>query len=588
MSAAIAIIAMGSVACNSKTTETPLPAPTYTLIIDSFKIMEFPVEGGKGVIEWSLKLDTRSSVSPQFSTEAEWIELNPNKLGEFTVDVNEGVAREADIVITYLDQTQTIAVVQEGAVVEDEAIELVAATRLSCEEYELPLNNFAILFEDSAEEYELALLLVGAEGDEVLAEGVYSVDNDGLDPYSSLFVCGDTEYEIAEGVAEVSLVGQEYDFDITLTTVDGEEYNFVYSGEVENMVQESAPVEPVAFSPERIKAEYYMIGNFFLQLYIDDTRYHELDMLDEIAPNDDLLSAGTYTYAAETISTWSTFSTGNDQTCALVDAEITITHNDDNTTTITGYIKSEEGDYITIDWTGVVEGFVYEKETGKIFTVEALSAKVEYDKEGQKDILFMVDEFAGHKFSFKADDILPGKPLADGEYSSEADTIDITYCVHGYGDVYGDMTSAKATVVNDLEAATTTFNVEWVYEGNTYQLSWSGAVAGVNYAEDVVTEPLEFKPVKVEMTKVNSNDIYFYFYDRYENELVVNLWNGKIIMPYINYEGAKIGIDTNDFTFEYSDNGLVQENGYYTYNVRLVTVDGRVIEFKGDILTEYN
>lgn len=588
MSAVIAIIAMGSVACNSKTTETPLPTPTYTLIIDSFKIMEFPVEGGKGVIEWSLKLDTRSSASPQFSTEAEWIELNPNKLGEFTVAANEGVAREADIVITYLDQTQTIAVVQDGAVVEDEAIELVAATRLSCEEYELPLNNFAILFEDGAEEYELALLLVGAEGDEVLAEGVYSVDNGGLDPYSSLLVCGDTEYEIAEGVAEVSLVGQEYDFDITLTTVDGEEYNFVYSGEVVNMVQESAPVEPVAFSPECIKAEYYMIGNFFLQLYIDDTRYHELDMLDEIAPNDDYLSAGIYSYAAETISTWSTFSTGNDQTCALADAEITITHNEDNTTTITGYIKSEEGDHITINWTGVVEGFVYEKETGKIFTVEALSAKVEYDKEGQKDILFMTDEFSGHKFSFKADDIIAGKPLADGEYSSEAGSIDIAYSVHGYGDVYGDMTSAKATVVNDLEAGTTSFDIEWEYEGNIYKLAWSGAVAGINYAEDVVTEPLDFSPVYVEMVRVTNSDRYFYFYDRYENELVLNYYNGKILLPYINYEGVKIDIDTNDFTFEYSDNGLGKEDGLYTYNVRLVTLDGRLIEFKGNILTYYS
>ena len=150
------------------------------------------------------------------------------------------------------------------------------------------------------------------------------------------------------------------------------------------------------------------------------------------------------------------------------------------------------------------------------------------------------------------------------------------------------MTSAKATVVNDLGAATTTFNVEWVYEGNTYQLSWSGAVAGINYADDVVAEPLDFVPVYVEMVKVSSNDRYFYFYDSYENELVVNLWNGKIIMPYINYEGVKIEIDTEDFTFEYSDNGLGKEDGPYTYNVRLVTLDGRLIEFSGDVMTYYS
>ena len=115
-----------------------------------------------------------------------------------------------------------------------------------------------------------------------------------------------------------------------------------------------------------------------------------------------------------------------------------------------------------------------------------------------------------------------------------------------------------------------------------------GAVAGINYAGDVVAEPLDFAPVYVEMVKVSSNDRYFYFYDSYENELVVNLWNGKIIMPYINYEGVKIDIDTNDFTFEYSDNGLGKEDGLYTYNVRLVTLDGRLIEFSGDVMTYYS
>jgi hypothetical protein len=460
--------------------------------------------------------------------------------------------------------------------------------RLSCEAYELPWNNFAVAFEDATSEYQLALLLVGAEGDEVLAEGTYNAENGGLDLYSSVLMVGPDEYEIAEGVAEVALDGEVYDFDITITTADGQEYTFIYTGEVEDMVQEPAVVEPVAFEPVEVKAERYMIGNFFLQFYIDDTRYHELDMYDEIHPNDDLLSAGIYTYADEAIGTWSTFSTGYDQTCALADAEITITHNEDNTTTITGYIKSEEGDYITIDWTGVVDGFIYEKETGMTFNVEALSAKVQHDQAGQKDIIFMVDEFSGHVISFKSADILQTKPLADGDYSSEAETLDIAYCVHGYGDVYGDMTSAKATVVNDLDAATTTFNVEWVYEGNTYQLSWSGEVAGVNYGGDVVAEPLEFEPVYVEMVRVTNSDRYFYFYDKHENELVLNYYNGKILLPYINYEGAKIDIDTNDFTFEYSDNGLGKESGPYTYNVRLVTLDGRLIEFKGNIYTYYS
>lgn len=583
MSLLVAIFSLALVACNDEPS-VENPQKEYAFELTSEATMEFGAEGGEGLIEWRLNEVTRNSPvaqpEPVFTTDVEWIALDGENLGAFVVAPNEAQAREAVIRIAYVEQVVEVAVKQ--AAFEAEATEFVYAERLSNAELELPINYFALVFVDEAETIELGLVLVGAEDDEVLQAGTYQVDAE----LSELHV-GNDEYALVGGVAEVKVAGEEYDFDIALTTEGGQEFCFVYVGEVENMVQEPANDEPVAFEPVSVKAEYYCIGNFFLQLYIDGTRYHELDIIDEIHPNDDYLSAGTYLYG-EGITTWSTFSTGLDQTCSFTDAEITLAHNQDNTTTITGYIKSEEGDYITIDWTGAVEGFIYEKETGKTFTVEALSAKVEYDKAGQKDVLFMVDEFSGHKFSFKAEDILAGKPLADGEYSSEAGTIDIVYSVHGYGDVYGDMTSAKATVTNDLEAGTTSLDIEWVYEGNVYQLAWSGAVAGINYAEDVVAEPLDFAPVYVEMVKVTSSDRYFYFYDKYENELVVNLYNGKIIMPYINYEGAKIDIDTNDFTFEYSDNGLGKEDGLYTYNVRLVTLDGRVIEFKGNILTYYS
>ena len=593
MGAVLAVAAMAFVACEPDN-PADKPAKEYALELKSETTMEFPAEGGEGVIEWALNEVTRYEPVPEalptFYTEASWITLDAETLGAFVVAANEGEAREAVINIEYKEQKFAVTVKQAAVIVDDPKVAFAAAARIPSEEFGLENNIFVLTFVDDSESTELNIVLVGDEGDEILKAGTYSAENGGFSVEENLLVYYDTneEFSFVDGEVVVAVDGENYDFDMTLVAEDGSEFMFIYSGPVIDMVPAVKPAEPVVFTPAAVKAEYYMIGNFFLQLYIDEVRYHELDMLDEIAPNDDYLSAGLYSFVAETISTWSTFSTGNDQTCPLADAEITLTHNQDNTTTIAGYIKSEEGDHISINWTGAVEGFVYEKETGKTFTVEALSAKVEYDKEGQKDILFMVDEFSGHKFSFKGAELIPGKPLADGEYSSEAATIDIAYSVHGYGDVYGDMTSAKATVVNDLEAATTTFNVEWVYEGNTYQLSWSGAVAGINYADDVVAEPLDFAPEYVEMVKVSSNDRYFYFYDSYENELVVNLWNGKIIMPYINYEGVKIDIDTEDFTFEYSDNGLGKEDGLYTYNVRLMTLDGRLIEFNGDVLTYYS
>ena len=585
------IVATMSVAFVSCSPDEPTPdAKEYALEITSDAVMEFTAEGGASKIVWALNEVTRNEpvMQPEviLSAEAEWITIDPDMTGIFIVAKNVAEAREAVITIKYREQEETVTVKQAapGA----EAIELVSAVRLSCEAYELPWNNFAIAFEDATSEYQLALLLVGAEGDEMLAEGVYSAENGGLDLYSGVLMIGLDEYEIAEGVVEVALDVEEYDFDITITTTDGQKYTFVYTGEVENMVQVPAAVEPVAFTPACVKAERYMIGNFFLQLYIDGTRYHELDMYDEVTPNDDMLSAGTYSYAAETISTWSTFSTGNDQTCSLADAEITLVHNDDNTTTITGYIKSEQGDYITIDWTGAIEGFVYEKETGLTFEVEALSAAVHYDKAGQKDIIFMVDEFSGHVFSFKGEDLLPAKPLADGNYSSETGTIDLAYSVHGYGDGYDDMTSAKATVANDLEAGTTAFDIEWEFEGNTYLLSWTGAVEGITYKEVVETKPLGFVPEYVEMVRISSSDKYFYFYDSVGNELVCELYNGKIYMPYINYGGTKLDISTEDYTFELDEHGLGKNDGVRSYNVRFVTLNGYLIEFNADLETYVN
>ena len=580
LTAVLAMCAMAFVACEPDTPNTP---KEYALELTSDAVMEFPAEGGEGNIAWRFNEVTRNSPVPQpeptFQCDAEWIVLSARHLGAFEVHPNEGGAREAVITVTYGEQTESVTIKQAGVAVEVQTTELVYAERLSCEELELPLNYFAIVFADDVETVELGLVLVGAEEDEVLMAGRYNVDTE----LSQLYFDGG-EYMLTEGVAEVKVDGEEYDFDITVTADNGQVYRFVYVGEVVGMVQASAN-EPVAFTPVSVKAERYMIGNFFLQLYIDGTRYHELDMYDEVTPNDDMLSAGVYSYTAETISTWSVFSTGNDQTCALADAEITLAHNEDNTTTITGYIKSEEGDYITIEWTGVVEGFVYEKETGLTFDVEALSAAVHYDKEGQKDIIFMVDEFAGHVISFKGEDLLPSKPLADGEYSSEDGSIDIAYCVHGYGDGYGDMTSAKATVVNDLEAGTTAFDIEWEFEGNTYKLRWDGAVEGIIYKEVVELLPLDFKPVYVEMVRMSSKDRYFYFYDSEENELVCELYNDKIILPYINYEGTKLEISTEDYIFEFDDRGLNRDNGVRGYNVRFVTLDGHLIEFAADLET---
>ena len=362
--AVLAVVAMAFVACEP---DKPVdkPAKEYAFELKSETTMEFPAEGGEGVIEWALNEVTRNSPVPEalptFYTEAEWIALDAENLGAFTVAANEGEAREAVINIEYKEQKLAVTVKQAApAPAPVEATELAAAIRIPSAELGLENNVFALAFTDDAESLELGIVLVGEEGTEVLAAGAYNVDNEGLVAEECALQIytdeGLEEYFFESGAVEVAVDGENYDFDITLTTTEGEEMLFTYSGVVIDMVPEVTPAEPVAFNPAAVKAELYEAGNFFLQLYVDATSYHELDMYDVVAPNEDYLSEGLYSYADETIGSWSTFYRGNDQTCALVDAELTLVHNDDSTTTITGYIKSEEGDHITIDWTGAIEG----------------------------------------------------------------------------------------------------------------------------------------------------------------------------------------------------------------------------------------
>ncbi len=362
--AALALVAMVFVACEPDS-PTNDPAKEYAFELKSETTMQFPAEGGEGVIEWALNEVTRNSPVPEalptFYTEAAWITLDAENLGAFAVAANEGEAREAVINIEYKEQKLAVTVKQAApAPAPVEATELAVAVRIPSDELGLENNVFALAFSDDAESLELGIVLVGEEGTEVLAAGTYNVDNEGLVADECALQVyteeGLEEYFFESGEVVVAVDGENYDFNIALTTSEGEELCFTYEGVVIDMVPEVKPAEPVAFTPVAVKAELYEAGNFFLQLYIDGANYHELDMYDVVAPNEDYLSAGVYSYAAETIGSWSTFNRGNDQTCGLAEAELTLAHNDDNTSTITGFIKSEEGDHITIDWTGVIEG----------------------------------------------------------------------------------------------------------------------------------------------------------------------------------------------------------------------------------------
>lgn len=244
-------------------------------------------------------------------------------------------------------------------------IELAAAMRYPSEELEIAENAFALIFVDDAENHALQILITGAEGEVILQAGEYDIEDSLLEIVES-----ETELEFEAGKAVVALAEEIYTFDITLTNENGA-YHFTYEGVVVGMEPSDNPnpePEPQEFNPVKVKAyraDGWDLGNFELDLYIDEENYHSLDMQDLTNPNSKYLSEGQYTIDNGGVTSWSNFlwniETG--EGAYVVDADITLAHNEDGTTTITGFFESEYGDHLTLNWTGVVEGFTFGGET---------------------------------------------------------------------------------------------------------------------------------------------------------------------------------------------------------------------------------
>ena len=235
-----------------------------------------------------------------------------------------------------------------------------AAARIPSADVDLEDTDYQLCFVDDAELYEFSLLLSGE--DAVLTAGEYEPES--ADLYNT-----ETEalVNFAEGNVTVGLEGDIYSFEMVLADAEGALYRFTYKGTVLDMEPAEKP-EPQVFNPVKVvayRAQDWELGNFELDLYINDELYHSLDMQDTINPNNGYLTAGVYSMAEGAISEWSNFvsdiETG--EGAYITDAEITITHFEDGTTNLKGYFESEYGDHLNIDWTGVVDGFTFGGET---------------------------------------------------------------------------------------------------------------------------------------------------------------------------------------------------------------------------------
>ena len=385
-------------------------------------------------------------------------------------------------------------------------IELAAAMRYPSEELEIAENAFALMFVDDAENHALQILITGAEGEVILQAGEYDIEDSLLEIVES-----ETELEFEAGKAVVALAEEVYTFDITLTNENGA-YHFTYEGVVVGMEPSDNPnPEPQEFNPVKVKAyraDSWDLGNFELDLYIDEENYHSLDMQDLTNPNSKYLSEGQYTMGNGGVTSWSNFlwniETG--EGAYVVDADITLAHNEDGTTTITGFFESEYGDHLTLNWTGVVDGFNFnETPAGEDFTFEAKYLTGEYYSPESMGIdthnyYFVLSDVEGgpntpngtfFSFDLYAPEVNEDYSIPNGTYTLDLyDSCDAWTCASYYTfgyktNEYGEQAEwflfyeATVTVTdNKIEA------VLKLEDGSTATITYEGSLAITPYGEE--------------------------------------------------------------------------------------------------------
>lgn len=342
-----------------------------SLTLEPSDKVTFGREGGQGLIKYTLK-NPIEGVALEARCEAAWISditITTKNINFIVAANNTGDNRSTTLVITYDTLSYEIAIEQS----KEDAINTVElhmdwATRVASSEFGLPNNYFCLTFGDNNELTQFALSLVSNEGSDVLKGGVYTpLTEDLLLEGTQLYIFteGDKPITFINGRATVEVEENIYKFDIYLSHQDGTSYHITYEGEVSRMGS-SNPDGVQNFVPYMVCAvAWWEPGNFSLQLYINMAYCHELDMYDLIGNSSDYLAEGVYTLAPSggngkkqyINSSWAKYSNGDGTNEWLADAEIEIKHNNKRTTTIKGFLKTESGIVVNIDWTGVVEGF---------------------------------------------------------------------------------------------------------------------------------------------------------------------------------------------------------------------------------------
>ena len=300
-------------------------------MLESAEVMNFAIEGGEGLIEWSLNEVTRTSPAPEplptFVTEAEWITLSAETLGAFTVAANEGEAREAVIRIEFLEQVEEVTVKQDGIINFE-------ATIFECDFEEgsgdAPANFFVVLSDNGLAEdssvktnsnyYFLDIYAHNyddmSDGYVTLPVGEYTFDTLNTfaagtftQLYSSFVQVGDKENDTESHYYKEASLVVNYEGITLRAIIDGKEHVVTYTGSLDIPV-EFVPEEPapeLGYAMANYMGDYYSPGvadNFQLILSdlgwdeegweLPNAAYYVLDLYTEMVDGELAIPYGTY------------------------------------------------------------------------------------------------------------------------------------------------------------------------------------------------------------------------------------------------------------------------------------------------------
>lgn len=211
------------------------------LTLTSNDVLTFDAESGKGEITYTLK-NAAKGTELTATCDAEWItDLTASDKVTFTVMANEDEARETKIVVAYGSQKFEVKVRQnevDNTINNDDAIRLDNAERYSSDEWDMPDNYFIIMLYDNAYYNQFGIVLIGQEGENILAAGTYTGENGGVMMEGCELYINEIEEHYFDG-GEVKIVVEGdvegYSLDILATDNKGNSFHYVFDGKVKGM-----------------------------------------------------------------------------------------------------------------------------------------------------------------------------------------------------------------------------------------------------------------------------------------------------------------------------------------------------------------